>query len=231
MNDSLKGVVMEAIAEGRVRMRPRWHFLIYSAFGVVGVAIVSLLLVYVASLAVFFMRESGALFTPSFGMRGWFVLLRGLPWILITLVLVFIALLQLLARRYRFVYQKPLIASLIVIVSIVFLGGWAVGESPLHRQLADGAHHGNLPPPAGFLYGTGLRPPREKELYHGVIARILPEGFILADFKDATSTVLISRGTRLPFGADFEPGDFVVVIGDETSTDTIRAFGIREVRE
>ncbi len=229
---SLRGGVMDAIQKGRIAMRPRWHFVLFSAFGVVGALLVFLTLLYTVSLGVFFLRESGALFAPSFGMRGWFVLLRELPWVLIALMLLFIALLRALVHRYRFVYGKPLIVSLVSILAIVVLGGFAIAQTSLHPRLFLDARRGHLPPPVNMLYGPRFRPPRGGEVFHGRIVRMFDGGFVVVSIEgDSTSTVFITPHTRLPYGGDFSSGDTVVVVGDPTATGTIRAFGIREVAE
>ena len=223
---------MDAIHTGRVHMRPRWHFILYTSFALVGTAIVFLTILYVASLGVFFMRESGAFFAPSFGARGWFALLRGLPWMLISLILVFLVLLQILVRRFSFVYKKPLIVSLGGIVLLVVLGGFAISQTSFHRHLFFNARHGHLPPPFNMFYGSAVRPPRGGEMYHGRIVAITPGGFIVADVEgESTSTVVLTPQTRLPYGADFSTGDYVVVVGDSIATDTLQAFGVREIGE
>ena len=230
--NSVRNDIMDAIRNGEVHMRPRWHFILFSAFAVVGTILVFLTLIYVVSLAVFFTRESGAFFAPSFGARGWLALLRGLPWLLISLVLVFIVLLEVLVSRFRFVYRKPLVVSIGAIVTLIFLGGFAISETNFHRQMFFDARHGQLPPPMGMFYGDGLRPSRAGGMYHGTIYATTSGGFILTDIEgEGTSTIIVTPRTRLPYGADFSRGDFVVVIGDAIGTDTIQAFGAREIGE
>ncbi len=93
--------VMDAIKKGTVTMRPRWHFILLSTLAAVGAFIVLLALVYIASLLVFFMHDSGAWFVPSFGGRGWFSFLRSIPWLLIFLIGIFALILEVLVRRMR----------------------------------------------------------------------------------------------------------------------------------
>jgi hypothetical protein len=229
---TLRVQVMDAIHKGRVHMRPRWHFILHSAFGIVGSLLVFLTLLYVASLAVFFTRESGAFFAPSFGLRGWFVLLHGLPWLLIFLLVIFVILLELLVRRYAFVYRKPMLASIVGIVVLIAVGGLLIAQTPFHRQLFLSARHEGLPPPIGMLYGHAMRPPRGGEVYHGTITSMTSSGFVLSDIEgEGTTTIVITPQTRLPYGADFVLGDMVVVVGDETATNTVQAFGISEIGE
>jgi hypothetical protein len=228
---SVRSGVMDAIEKGRIRMRPRWHFVLLSALALVGVLIVFLTLLYVSSLAVFFLRDSGVWFAPSFGMRGWWTLVRGLPWLLILLLILFVLFLQLLVRRYAFVYQKPLLASVLGILFVIFAGGFAIAQTPMHRFLALSARHGDLPPPLGFWYGDTFRAPPPPELYRGVIIAMNQHQLILVDPAAGTTTVILTPRTRLPYGSDFSVGTSVVVVGDPIATGTIQAFGIREMDE
>ena len=231
-DSSLRTDIMNAIRKGGVHMRPRWHFVALSAFAIVGIVLVALTLLYVASLAVFFMRDSGAWFVPAFGAAGWFELLRSLPWLLILLLAVFVVLLQILVQRYSFVYQKPLIASVLGVVLLVAAGGFLSGRTPLHRELFRHARHHELPFPLGLWYQAPFRAPRTGDVYHGSIVATSSSGFTIVDVDDeGTSTVIITPQTRLPYGADFSDGDFVVVFGDTIATDTVKAFGIREISE
>ena len=237
MNDntekkSLRGSVMDAIKKGEVQMRPRWHFAALSLFALVGIVLVVLTLLYLVSLAVFFMRESGVWFAPSFGMRGWFEFARSLPWLLIGLTIVFLVLLELLVRRYSFVYQKPLVASVAAGIIIISIGGFVIARTPFHRTLYREANHQLLPPPIGILYRAPFRTPHPPEVYHGTIFATSTSGFVVVDIDgEGTSSVVITPQTRLPYGADFSTGDLVVVFGDRIGTDTIQAFGIREISE
>jgi hypothetical protein len=227
-DDSLKQQIMETIAGGKVVMRPRWHFLILSALLATGSLILLLSLVYTTSLLMFFLHESGAWFTPSFGVRGWFAFLGSLPWMIVLLLGVFVLLLEVLVRRYSFVYKKPLLISTLVILSIVLFGGFAVAKTSFHRQMTVFARGGVLPAPLQDLY----RPPfrlHPDDVHRGVIIRVGTSSIYVRGRDGAVSTVIIHTRTRLPYGADFEPGDSVMIIGDTVATDTIRAFGLREV--
>jgi len=238
MNDmhekhSLRGDIMDVIQKRGIQMRPRWHFVAFSVFAIVGIFLVVLTLLYVASLAVFFMRESGVWFVPAFGVRGWYALLRSLPWLLILLIVVFVILLEVLVQRYSFVYKKPLVASVLGVALLVACGGFFIGRTSLHRELFRHARHNELPFPFGLWYQAPFRIPRSGEVHHGTIVATSSNGFVITDIDDeeGTSTVIITPQTRLPYGADFSDGDSVVVFGDRIATDTVRAFGVREIED
>jgi hypothetical protein len=223
---------MDAIHKGDVHMKPRWHFLLLSALWIIGSLILLLSLIFAVSLVVFFLRQSGAWFLPVFGGRGWFDFFRSLPWLLILLLGVFVLILEVLVRRYSFVYKKSLLTSIVGIVLVVLVGGFALAETPLHRLLATFDHHGQLPPPLLGMYQPPFRM-RPDDVYRGTIIALTSKGFVLADRAQGTTSVIVLPHTRLPLGENFEVGETVVVIGDSTSTatGTVEAFGVSEADE
>lgn len=215
MNDpSLKENVMERIEKGSVHMKPRWRYALFSAFAFVGIALVIFTLVYVASLCIFLLRDSGVWFAPSFGYEGWLILLHGLPYLLIALLVVFIALLAILVRRFAFVYQKSLLTSLLGILVIAAGGGLLVGYTPAHR----------------YSY-RGPFEVRMKEVHRGTVIGTTTGGLLIYRIEGGTSTILLTPKTRLPYGEAFEAGTAVIIMGQEVGNGTIRAFGVRAVGE
>jgi hypothetical protein len=148
------------------------------------------------------------------------------------LVAVFALLLEILVRKYSFAYRSSLTVSLGGILLLVFVGGFALAQTSFHRRMEFAAHHGNLPPPIGILYGNAFRQRPPGDMYRGVIVAQKQGGFVMIDPDgNATSTVEITPKTRLPYGEDFTPGQMVIVIGDPDGTGTVRAFGIRTIEE
>ena len=224
----LKRAVMDAIKKDGVIMRPRWHFLLLAALTATGALILLLALVYLFSFVVFALHDGGSWFAPSFGMRGWFDLLRSIPIYLLILFAIFAVVLDVLVRRYSFGYRRPLLVSLGVIVVIVLVSGFIVAQTSFHRSLAFHARHGHLPQPFGMWYGHPHHE-RPDDMYRGVIVATSSRGFLIRRGDESTSTIVVTPDTRLPYGKDFEPGDTLIIIGDEMGTGTVRAFGILEV--
>ena len=223
--------VMRAIRSGDVKMKPRWHFVLSGTLAALGCIILFLTLLYVASFAIFGMRQSGALFVPVFGMRGIFVFFHALPGILITLLVAFVVVLEILVRRYRFGYRAPLLVSVVVILMVVLAGGAALERTRFHAALARQARLHQLPSPFGDMYAP---PPHPPEVYRGSIVSLTKDGFIMFDENDdGTTTVHIDGATRLPFGSGFTTGEEVVVFGDESveGSNDVRAFGIKSFDE
>lgn len=229
---TIRDQVMKAIQAESVTMRPRWHYVLLSGMAAVGVVVLFLMLLYVVSLGVFFLRESGVWFAPAFGARGWWELLHSLPLTLVFLLIVFTILLEMVARRYAFVYRRPFLVSAAVILVVVLLGGILVERTMIHRGLQRAAHDHMLPPPMEGIYGHPSHFARPPGLFRGILSATTSDGFEAIDIDgDGTTTIIVTPRTQLPDGYDFSVGDDIMVIGDVTSTDTIRAFGIHIVEK
>lgn len=225
---SIRDQVLEAIENGRVKMRPKWHFILKSALLITGTIILVLTLLYLASFIIFVLRQTGILFVPIFGSGGWRVFFSSLPWFLLLLLLVFIVILEALIRRYSFAYRRPLVYSAAGIVLAIIIGGYAVAETSLHGRMFKNAEKGRLPI-AGRLYRKyGLM--RFQNIHLGTITETTDNGFVIQNRRGETLRVIITPETRFPLGTDFARNDTVVVLGKRNDGE-IRAIGIRKVSD
>lgn len=221
----IKDNILTRIRSGRVTMRPKWHFVLKALLAVVGGVLLLFATLYLISFVVFVTRQTGVWFGPGFGSPGFGALLRALPWALILLSLLFVAILEVLARRYAFAYRRPLLYSVTVIVVIVLVGGGLA--APLHRTPFRDAREHRLPMFAERFYRDFGPPPLpSRELYRGVVTELVPGGFVLEDFQGATSAVRTTPRTRVIGEKPLAIGDEVIVFGMSTGTD-VRAHGIR----
>ena len=223
---SLRDAVLEAIQSGNVTMRPKWHFVLRAILALVGIGIVVLTLLYLASFILFLLRRSGMMFVPVFGARGWFIFIRSLPWLLFALLALFIVVLQILVQHYSFAYRKPLVYSVVGIVVIVIAGGSIVAQTSFHRRFMRNAERHHVPFAEPFYRQFGH--PRFRSIHRGIITQAESNGFTMSAQDEEPITVMISPKTRLPLGADFSAGDMVVVFGD-LDDHTIEAFGVRKI--
>jgi len=205
----------------------------------IGVSIVGLALVYLASLFVFIMARTGIWIAPVFGWRGVFIFLMSLPWLLLMLVALFIVILEIMVRRYSFAWRQPLVYSTVAILMIVAAGGILVAATPLHSELSHCRDFRRpLPPSPGSLpldgCGTGiyrdLGPRRFKDIHAGVITELSLPNFTIENRQEERLLIMVTRRTRLPFGEDFAVGDAVIVIGSRQG-DQVEAFGISEMNQ
>jgi hypothetical protein len=221
--------VMQEITSGKVKMRPRWQFVLTATLLGVGAVIVLLTLLYLVSFILFELHESGAWFVPNFGVPGWFAFFHRLPWVLIGFVALFVLVLEVLVRRYAFAYQRPLLASALWIMGIVLTGGAVISATHFQNQLFNVARRSGLPLIGGMYSRFGV--PRFDDIRRGQILLISSDTLLIQDDDGDTSTIVITPGTRLPLGDGFSVGDTVVVFGPPGINGIVPAFGIQRVVE
>lgn len=316
--DPVRDRVMSTIKKGDTHMRPRWHFVVTSVLFAFTAFLVLMLLVYAASLSMFLLRESGAWFATSFGVRGWVTFVSSIPLSHVAFIVLFVVILESLVRRYSLVYRRPLAVSFVIIAGGILFGGALVAQTSFHEQMASYARTHQLPVPLALPYGPSTRIARPDNLYEGIVVSS-EDGVLVIEYSEdvvakkkdrsavavkspATTTVtttkmpavraadkrtqvasttvaatriadslkkkddtkkdreeeeekekeeqkeeqeeqkdgeqetrtkaqtriVIDPRTRLPRGKKFEIGTRVLVEGDRMSTDTVKAFGVRD---
>ncbi len=226
MSEELRKKILDKIKVGKAKMRPKWYFLLKTSLLAAGVIIGALALLYVVSFILFVLRQTGAWFLPSFGLRGIMVFLTSAPWILILLGIVFVILLEILVRHYSFGWQKPLLYSLLGIIGFVILASFLVSKTSFHESLFTRARQGGLPYAGQFYRDFGM--PRGEHAQIGVITEITDDGFKMETPRGEPLTIIINPQTSFPLGIDFQKDDRVVVMG-EREDHTVKAAGIRKV--
>lgn len=214
--------VAAAIRDGRVNMKPRWHFILSAVLAVLGGVIAACLLLYCISFIIFMLQQTGVAFVPLFGLRGWLSFLRHLPWLLIVLSVIFVVLLEIFVRRYSFAYRRPLLYSAAGIVVLVMVGGFVVARTSFHPQMLFYAREHRLP--FGESLYRDLDERRFGDVYRGIVVATTSRGFVLQD-RQGTSSVIVTEETLQPRQAEIVPGAFFIVFGD-VSSGTIEAIGI-----
>jgi hypothetical protein len=225
---SIHDRVLRAIAEDRVSMTPRWHFILKTTLLSLGALVLTLTLIYLSSFIFFMLNQTGISTVPEFGLRGWYAFLLSLPWLLIGLSLLFIIVLEILVQRTAFAYRRPILYTTFGIITLVILAGLLVAQTSLHRGLANSAERGELS--IGNSLYQAYSEASKGDIHHGQINALNDHGFLLRGRHAEIFRVIITPRTRLPYGADFAAGDFVVVFGPSRDG-TIEAYGIREVGE
>ena len=207
-------------------MRPKWHFILRAVLFAMGIIILLLILVYLASLLVFMLQENGVWFLPVFGSRGWYEFLRSLPWILVALLMMFVGVLEVLVRRYSFAYRQPLLYSAIAIVILMLAGGGLVAGTPFHGRFSRFSEENKLPF-AGDFYRS-LHAQRLKNVHRGIIAGVAVDGFTMKNRHGEQLHIVVTPQTRFPLGTDLNEGDGVLVFGARND-DTVQAVGVRKL--
>lgn len=222
---TIKDNILSTIKSGEVKMRPKWHFFLKAALAILGAIILFLFVLYLASFIIFILRQTGVLFMPAFGIEGWFAFFRHLPIFLISLLIIFVIVLELLVRHYAFAYRRPLLYSALGIFILITIGGLAVANTSFHGVLSKSAEEDEESITGKFYREYGQQVFRD--VHRGQIMRVTQKGFLINNQRKEALTVIITRRTRLPMGSDFYLGDIVVVFGDRNG-DQVQAFGIQK---
>ena len=227
-NKSLKDKILGEIESGRVKMRPRFHFLLKAGLWIFGTVIAFILALYLTSFVLFILARSGLFLLPGFGFRGVMALLLDFPWGLILAVIVFVVLLEILVRHYSFAYKRPFFYSVLGVVGLVLFLGFVVRATSFHSGLFRQAGEGRLPF-IGGLY-RGFEGGRFRNIHPGVVSEFREGGFIL-ELKDGDKLEVVYRPeTRFSASSSLGLDDAVVVFG-ESDGGIIRAFGVRRVED
>lgn len=225
---SIKERVLEKIKSGQVKMRPKIYFILKTILIGGGILGFGIFVVFLISFIKFHLRASGIWYLPGFGFRGLRIYLRLLPWFLIFISAVLILVLEILAKRFSFVYRQPIFYSLLAIILITLIGGFIIEKTSLHPKLLLQAREGKLPLVGHAYRDFGM--PRFQDVYRGVVEEVIENGFKIRTFDDQLLTVVLVRDTKFPFGEEIQKGDSVVVMG-EWKDDTVRIFGIRKIND
>lgn len=222
----IKESILSTIKSGQLKMRPRWHFIFKAILAVLGAIILFLTVLYLASFIIFMLRQTGVLFVPAFGWQGWFAFFIHLPIFLICFLIIFIVVLELLVRHYAFAYRRPLLYSAIGIFVLAGLGALALANSSFHGGVSKYADNNKETFVGKFYVEYGRQ--RFTDVHRGIIIEMISNGFMMRNRREEVLTIVVSRRTRLPFGADFSNGDIVVVFGPRNGN-LVQAFGIQEI--
>ena len=225
---SIKETVLEKIKSGQIKMRPKLYFISRTILLVLGFLAVAAFILLLASFIMFSLRINGLWFLPGFGFRGFGMFLNYLPWILILITLILIAILEILAKRFSFVYRRPVVYSLIAIILIVFLGSFIIYKTPLHPGLFIRSREGNLPFAGPIYRGFGM--PELHDVHQGIVEELTENGFRIRRPDNQLLTVIVTPDTQFPSGKEIKQGDMVVVMG-ERDDGNVRAFGIRKIED
>jgi hypothetical protein len=230
-NQNQKPISEEIIAKIKtkgVKMHPRIYFIVKTIFLALTVAGFSLMVLYFASFTVFSMRASGTWFMPKFGFPGIKIFLSSLPLLPISMVIILIIVLEIISKRFNFIYRRPIIYSLLVISIFAIAGGFLLEKMPFHSSIFLKAQRENMPGIGNFYRNSGAHP--RKETGFGVVILVTDNGFLIQSPDSQTTTIITTKETRLPPDESITEGDIIVILG-KPENGTIKAFEIHEIKE
>lgn len=232
--DNSSRQIIEKIKSGQVKVRPRALFVFKDIILAVAAVLCFLAVVFLASFTLFVVRSNGAWLLTSFGWPGVRIFLISLPWVLFLVAAFFIFLLEYLLKRSGFVWRRPLIYSLAVILAVVTAGSFLAAATPLHLRAYQSAVQRRLPLAGPLYLSYGFSPP--PRVWSGTITNLkeMPEpdefqiempGGQRLKVELATST-----GCKVIKKDRIGKEDLIMVVGEQEG-EKIRAWGIRQIQD
>ncbi len=211
--NSITEKVVSKIEKGELKMKPRAYF-VAKSFLVIGLLVLaSLLLLYFGSLIVFVLRVNNILLFHGMGFQAIRSILLSFPWYLVFLIFILIILIEIIGRRFRFVYRKPLIISLLTILLIVTISSFLIESSSLHHSFYRLAEQERLPL-AGRMYRE-LGHLDIDDAYFGIVLKKDNDFWTMElDSGEIVSLKITEKTRGRRVFLEIEKGEKVIVVGE-----------------
>jgi len=208
---TIKEAVLAKIKSGDIKRLSMSYFIFKSTLYILGVVILSTFLCLLVSFIFFTIKISGLWNLPQFGIKGIELLFSNLPWLLILVTLLSIFVLEVIAKRFGFVYRKPLLYSAFFIIFIVIIGSLIVRQVSFHEKIYSEIESGGQTA-IKHLYDEYANP--NPELFHpGTVLEITTRGFTLEDRDRKIFNIKITNNTKMRPNFDLHKGGRILVIG------------------
>lgn len=223
---TIKEKIINEIHRGDVKMKSTSYFVWRTILFFSALFLLFLFVVYLTSFMIFFLRISGLVFVPQFGIAGLKILFSSLPWLLILMSLGGAIILEICAEQFSFVYRRPLLYSFLGILGLVITMSILVNLSPFHMVLFERFERGNMPI-MGMLYKE--RPLLEPDtVIHGRVIEIQKNRIVLQTPRGKQLTVVMPLSHKeTPL---LDEGDFVIVLGKK-SNGIVEISHIKKIQE
>ena len=175
----LQETILKKIHSGSVPMRSRAYFLSRRIF--IGAAALFVLAgaLFALSFLFFSVHESGVGYLLEFGEHGIGAFVTLFPWTSLLLFIAFVAILELLVRRFDFSYRFPLLRIFLWLLVIGIAGSTIIGFAPLHASLLSAADRDELPF-LGPWYEQVHDSHAERGVYRGDVTTVAPAYFVIS---------------------------------------------------
>jgi len=216
-NDSIKKDVLERIKKGEIKMKPKLYFVLRPIIFLFLLMLLFATVIYFLSFILFIFKINASGTLMVFGLRGLESIFLSLPWGLIILILVSIIVFEVLLVKFKFAWRRPVFYSLLGVIILFFLVGFAIHCTSLQRSLYSFSKEHALPA-LGPLYEEYERVDFHG-VYCGVVSEISATGFELEWIDNPEVKFEVNVPSGFTKHKDLEEGDIVIVIGsrkDET---------------
>ncbi len=224
---SITEKVVSRIERGELKMKPKTYFIAKSLLTIGLLILFFLFLLYLGSLIIFILRVNDIFLFHGIGFHAVRNILLSFPWYLVLLIFVLVLLVDVISRKFQFVYRKSFIFSLFLILSIVIISSFLIEKSSLHYSFFKLAQQERLPV-AGKMY-RNLGNLDIEDAYFGVILE--KENDFWKMRTDSGEEVVLkitekTRGRRIY--SQIKKGEKVLVIG-KMKEGVIDAVGFKTI--
>lgn len=220
---SIENNVLEKIEKGEVKMHSKTFFNTKNVL--LGLALFAslLLAIYFFSFILFSGSRSGLWFLPIYSF-GIMVFLLNFPWLLLFFVVLSAIILEYLLNRYSVSYKKPLIYSLLLVVTAIILLGSVLHFTSLHGYLY------NKGAPAVTNFYDKFDMPGSENIHRGVVLGTNENGFLLEDEEGGILNISYDKIPKQMI-KNIRVGEEFIVFGQENNNNTIKAIGVHKIPE
>lgn len=128
----LKTKIIEAVQNNSITMIPKWKFVLYSVFGILGIIFSFLIAIFIFSLVLFLLSTYGFLYMPFFEFVSTLHTLSAIPLLLLLCTIGLLIVIEIVSRYHSFSFRQPLSVTLLLITSIVTIISFFISESGIH---------------------------------------------------------------------------------------------------
>lgn len=118
---NIKQKIIDCVDTGTVSMKPKWFFVLKSILRISAIFLVFLTIIYFISFIGLIIQEKALFDLFDLGPRGMKEFLFAIPWFIVLISLFLLFLLEVLASKFSFVYEKPIFYSLLLLMFCVLL--------------------------------------------------------------------------------------------------------------
>ncbi len=122
---SIQEYVISSIKEGKLNMRPKWHFVLKTILRVLSIVILFFTLIYLLNFIGLVTHEKDFNIL-DLSPQGMHAFMTAIPWVIVLLSMFLLMTFYILIKNYSFIYRKPIVYSFFGIIFFVTIIGFAV---------------------------------------------------------------------------------------------------------
>lgn len=200
----LEDVIMGKIHHDEVKMKPQWYFIIGSVVLFLSIFLLFFITILFLTITWYRLRVGGPFGYLAFGSVGWKAFIQTFPLLPFILALFGFFFGASLLKKYDFSYKKNFTFILAGTVLSLALAAFFVDYVGINEHLSQ---RRQLRP----LYRDALE---SEEWLMGKVIVVQPPRLFIHTFENRDVVVVWTEHTLIPFSDEFQPGQFVRVIGE-----------------